>query len=249
MSVFRDKAHLLKLLKQQTGIYSIALPVTDIKLFEDVIIDDTLPTFSTYYPAVIQVPVDLNQIRIKNDRDNTVSDVSNIYEIPNIVPQDSGREILGIESIVPFNDMRYQSVTSAYETIESFQALALAQTIGDLSSAMEPPFIPEFIPPNRFRIQNGTYYKDRVIIKVEISYSEELYDIPMSLRQSFFKLALLDVKRYLYHNLKYWDGFETAVARFNLKIEDWADAEGKREELINDWDGSFHLNRVAAVWM
>ena len=82
--------------------------------------------------------------------------------------------------------MRYQSVPSAYETIESFQALAISQSVGDLASVMEPPFLPEFIPPNRFRVNNGTYYKDQVIIGVEVSYSTELYDIPMSLRQAFY---------------------------------------------------------------
>ena len=79
--------------------------------------------------------------------------MSNIYELPPIITDVSDRFIVGIESIRPFNDMRYQSVPSAYETIESFQALAISQSVGDLASVMEPPFLPEFIPPNRFRVK------------------------------------------------------------------------------------------------
>ena len=229
MSVFRDKAHILKLIKQHCGVYSIQLPVDDNCLYHDIIVDDTIPTFSTYYPRVLHVP-------------------ANIYQLPPIITDASDRFIVGIESIRPFNDLRYQSVPSAYETIESFQALAISQTVGDLASTMEPPFLTEFLPPNRFRVNNGTYYKDQVIIGVEVSYSTELYDIPMTLRQAFYKLALLDAKRYFWNQMKYWKDFQTSIASFNLQIDDWADAESKREELLEQWDQSFHLNRVAAVW-
>lgn len=70
----------------------------------------------------------------------------------------------------------------------------------------------------------------------------------MTLRQAFYKLALLDAKRYFWNQLKYWKDFQTSIASFNLQIDDWADAESKREELLEQWDQSFHLNRVAAVW-
>ena len=200
MSVFRDKAHILKLIKQHCGVYSIQLPVDDNCLYHDIIVDDTIPTFSTYYPRVLHVPANLNELRIRNDKENTIADMSNIYQLPPIITDASDRFIVGIESIRPFNDLRYQSVPSAYETIESFQALAISQTVGDLASTMEPPFLTEFLPPNRFRVNNGT--KD----------------------------------------------FQTSNASFNLQIDDWADAESKREELLEQWDQSFHLNRVAAVW-
>ena len=248
MSVFRDKAHILKLIKQHCGVYSIQLPVDDNCLYHDIIVDDTIPTFSTYYPRVLHVPANLNELRIRNDKENTIADMSNIYQLPPIITDASDRFIVGIESIRPFNDLRYQSVPSAYETIESFQALAVSQTVGDLASTMEPPFLTEFLPPNRFRVNNGTYYKDQVIIGVEVSYSTELYDIPMTLRQAFYKLALLDAKRYFWNQMKYWKDFQTSIASFNLQIDDWADAESKREELLEQWDQSFHLNRVAAVW-
>lgn len=248
MSVFRDKAHLLKLIKQHCGIFSIELPINDDELYQDIIVDDTLLTFSTYFPRILAVPANLNELRIDNDKQNTVSDMSNIYKLPPIVIDSSDRFIIGIESILPYNDMRYQSVPSAYETIESFQALAISQTVGDLASVMEPPFLPEFLPPDRFRVNNGTYYKDQIIINVELSFSKELYDIPITQRQAFYKLALLDAKRYFWSHLKYYKDFQTAIASFNLPIDDWADAESRREELLEKWDEQFHLSRVPVVW-
>ena len=85
MSVFRDKAHILKLIKQHCGLYSIQLPVDDNCLYHDIIVDDTLPTFSSYYPRVMHVPANLNELRIRNDKENTVADMSNIYELPPII--------------------------------------------------------------------------------------------------------------------------------------------------------------------
>jgi hypothetical protein len=247
-SVFRDKSHLMQLIRNHTGIYSIKLPLSLDELYDAVIKIDTIPTFSTYFPLVKKLPVDLNQIRVANDREAFASDVSDIYEIPEIFPKDSGRFIVGIEKITWFNDMRYQALQSTYETIESYQALAVAQGAANLASVIEPPFITEFIPPNRFRVSNGCYYKDRVVLHIECSYSPELFDLPETKRGAFYKLALLDVKRFLYANLRRWNTVRTAIAEMNLNIDDWQSAEADREQLLEKYDNDAALDRLACVW-
>ena len=42
---FRDKAHLIKMIKQHAGIYSIKLPISDEEIYQDIILGDTLNTF------------------------------------------------------------------------------------------------------------------------------------------------------------------------------------------------------------
>ena len=247
-SVFRDKTTLMQLIRNHTGIYSIKLPLTLEELYDQVIKIDTIPTFSTYFPLIKQLPVDLNQIRVANDRESFSSDVSDIYEIPEIFPPESGRFIIGIEKITWFNDLRYQALQSTYETIESYQALAVAQGAANLASTIEPPFVTDFIPPNRFRVSNGCYYKDRVVLHIEVSYSPELFDLPETKRGAFYKLALLDVKRFLFNNLKYWNTVNTAVANMNLMIEDWQSAEADREQLLEKYDNEAFFDRVSCVW-
>lgn len=247
-SVFRDKTTLMQLIRNHTGIYSIKLPLTLEELYDQVIKIDTIPTFSTYFPLIKQLPVDLNQIRVSNDRESFSSDVSDIYEIPEIFPKESGRFIIGIEKITWFNDLRYQALQSTYETIESYQALAVAQGAANLASTIEPPFVTDFIPPNRFRVSNGCYYKDRVVLHIEVSYSPELFDLPETKRGAFYKLALLDVKRFLFNNLKYWNTVNTAVANMNLMIEDWQSAEADREQLLEKYDNEAFFDRVSCVW-
>lgn len=248
-SVWLDKSHLMHLIRNHCGIYSIKLPLTDEELFKETVQLDTVPTFSSFFPLVKSFPADLNQIRVNHDRDSEASDVSDIYQLSDIFPKNSGRYILGIRKITWFNDMRYQALQSTYETFESYQALAIAQGAANLASAIEPPYITEFIPPNRFRVSNGSYYKDRVVIHVEVSYSPELYDIPPGKRAAFYKLALLDVKRFLWQNLKRWNTVQTAIAQLNLGIDDWESAEADRNEYIEKLKESAHLGRLAAVYI
>ena len=34
----------------------------------------------------------------------------------------------------------------------------------------------------------------------------------------------------------------TAIGTINLKIDDWANAESERKELIDNWDNTYHLD-------
>lgn len=240
---FRDKAHLIKLLKQHAGVYSIHLPISDEQIYQDIIVDDTLETFSSYYPNIYVLPVNLNEIRVQQDRRITTDSVSDIYELPNLAPLTEGNHIYGIANIIPLNTYAMSSVSYAYETIESFQTLALSQGLADLSSLMEPSLSFMYLGGRRFRLNNATYYRSRVVIFVEMSYNPELYDIPPGKRIAFADLAELDFKRTIYSNLKYWNDLKSAAAEFNLRIDDWQSAEDDRADLLNNWNETFHLER------
>lgn len=243
--MFRDKAHLIKMIKQHSGVYNIRLPLTDEQIYKDIIVDDTLETFSSYYPNIYVLPANLNQLRVPEARESTTEAVSDIYELPNLSPLTEGNKIYGIARIEPFNAMGYESATYAYETIDAFQALGIAQGVANLSSLIEPPMTFQYIGGRRFRLNNGTYYRSHVIIYVEMSYNPELYDIPKGMRIAFAALAELDFRRTIYNNLKYWNELRSAAAEFNLRIDDWQDAESQRDDLLNSWDESFHLERSA----
>jgi hypothetical protein len=244
---FRDKAHLLKVIKQNSGVYSIRLPLTDEEIYNDIFYDVTVGTFSTYYPREFVLPADLSKLRVKTATESTSSDISDIYELPNLFPLTLGNEIHSIAKIVPFNDMRYEATTHAYETIESFQALALAQGIANLSSMMEPPMFFQYLGGRRFRLTNCNYYKDRVIITVEIGYNRELFDIPKAMRMAFAALAELDFRRTFYANLSYWNEIQNATGGYRLRVEDWQNAEDQRNELLNSWTETFHEERTGVL--
>ena len=241
---FRDKAHLIKVIKQNSGIYGIHLPFDDEFIWRDIILDITADTFATYYPNVYILPADLNQLRVKNALDSTTAAVSDVYELPNLYPLNNGTNIISIAKIVPFNAMGFESATYAYETIDAFQALALAQGIANLASVIEPPMTFTYLGGRRFRVQNATYYRNKVIIYIEMTYNEELFDLPRSKRVAFSALAELDFRRTIYANLKMWNELRTAVGEHNLRIEDWQNAEDQRNEVLDYWVESFHQERT-----
>ena len=146
--------------------------------------------------------------------------------------------------------MRYQALSSTYETIESYQALAVAQGAANLASIIEPPVITEFIEPNRFRLSTGYYYRDRVILTLEISYSAEAFDIPRKYRKAFSKLALLDTQIFLYETLKFEENTPTAFADMQIFVNRWEGASNERQELLNKWDQrDSGLTRLSALWI
>lgn len=244
MGNFRDKAELLTDIKMDMGIYCIQLPLSDLDLYKYVIVKKTLPTYSVYNPWRYPITIDLEHIRI-NDRqcaeDGRVE--SNMYRIPPVV--DSMRNdirILGIESLYPCQYVNGMYLTPSYSTIEAYQALAIGQGLADLSSTMIPPLTFEFLPPNRFRIYNTIIYNNRVDMVLQLTHTPELYSIPETSRESFYELALLDVKMFVYNNLKYFNGMETAIGRLDLKIDQWESAEQDRKELLNEWSNTYHMD-------
>ena len=97
---FRNKAHLIKLIKQHCGVYNINLPLTDKEIYEDIIRDDTLETFASFYPNVYVLPANLNQLRVPQARENTTESVSDIYELPNLAPLTEGNQIYSIAKVL-----------------------------------------------------------------------------------------------------------------------------------------------------
>jgi hypothetical protein len=232
--MFSSKTDLLKQLRWKTGFHRIPTPFSMDEIYDQVI-KSSIQTFSTFFPKEMKIPVDLNQIRVPHDRDAFQGDISDIYQIPDIFPPDSDRFIVGIQKLDPYNDMRYQALSSTYETIESYQALAIAQGAANLASVIEPPVITEFIEPNRFRLSTGYYYRDRVILTLEISYSAEAFDIPRKYRVAFSKLALLDTEVFLYESLKFEENTPTAFADMQLFVNRYENAAQERAELLNKW--------------
>ena len=244
--MFRDKSHLMKRIKMALGIYSIKLPVSELDLFKDVVQDTTIPVFSTYCPFRKSIIGDLNEMRI-NDRykADDSSLISNEYQIPSLFPQ---QQCIGLNNIRPYIEYNGMMMTASYETIESYETLATGQALADLASTMIPPQTFEFVPPNTFRIYNQVLYNNKVWLDLLYTHSPELNTIPLSARESFFKLALLDTKVYLWNNMKYYKNMETAIGHLDLSIDSWENAESERNDLLSNWDENYHLDSVTPIF-
>jgi hypothetical protein len=250
MPSFKDKNHLMRLLKTVLGIYSVPIPVSDEDFYNLVIQDMTLPDFSVYCPYRQRIMMDIKTDAVPDEEDPLIIDgdsstVNNLLRIPKVVD----RRIIGVSSVNPYNSLSNLSMSSSFETLESYQDLAQAQELANLASAMIPPKTFEFIAPDKIRLYNNHVYNSKLIVEVAYVHHPELHTIPEGARSSFFKLALLDAKIFLYNTLKHYNGIETAYGHVDLKIDDWSGAEGERADLINQWDDSFHLDQPNMFWI
>lgn len=245
MPTFKDKNHLLRLLKTTLGIYSVPLPINDADFYSLVIEDMTLPDFSVYAPFKDKIMLDVKDDAVADFEDPVVIDgdsspVNNMLRIPK---KYGDREILSVLAVSPYNSLSNLSMSSSFETLESYQDLAQAQSLADLASAMIPPKTFEFIPPDKIRLYNNHVYNSKIVLDVAFQHHKELFTIPITARSSFFKLAKLDAKIFLYNTLKHYSSINTAYGTIDLKIDDWSNAESEREELTNQWDETFHLDQ------
>ena len=241
--MFNDKNHLMRLIKSRLGIYTVRLPLTDKDLYDAVIIDATLPQFSIFCPHRHMQIINTDISQIPDDElmnNNTYSPANLLIRIPNPFGY---RKILGVNRIGPYISLSGMTMSSSYETMEAYQDLAIGQSIANLASTMMPPKTFEFLPPDKVRLYNNFSFTTLVEAEVFYYHHNELHTIPDTARDSFFKLALLDMKVFLYNNLKIYNEMETAFGKLNLKVDDWSNAEQERSDLIQKWEDTYHLDQ------
>lgn len=250
MAAFRDKNHLMRIIKTTLGIYSVPIPVSDEDFYNLVIVDNTLPTFSVISPFIEKIMMDVARDAVPDYEDPVLLDgnaspINNLCRIPKIRQE----EIITVMSVTPYNALANLSMSSSFETLESYQDLAQAQELANLASAMIPPKTFEFVPPDKIRLYNNHTYNSKILVEIGYMHSPELFTIPITQRDSFFDLALLDAKLFLYNTLKHYSEIETAYGRVNLKIDDWNGAEGERKELLERWADTYHLDQPNMFWI
>lgn len=85
----------------------------------------------------------------------------------------------------------------------------------------------------------------RFVVKCDHDLSGET--IPESCVESFMELAVLDVQRTLYNQLKNMTNVGSAFKEIQLKIDDWSNAESSRKELVEKWTNTFHYDDMDLI--
>jgi len=240
-----NMSSLLKRIKMDLGIYSIPLPFdnTD-EMLADVIIEKTLRSFDVILPAVKTIEIDLKEL------ETTYEDFQKkTYILPEFFEH---LGIINIYSLDPvsavYNANFYQGISpSTYffnNSSSLYNEMMLGQVGYDLISQAAPAFTFEFEYPNILTIYNLNSYSDRIRVKFGYQHPANLSTIKETSQDAFIELAKLDIKAFLYNNLKYYDNISTAFANLNLMLDQWADAESQRAELYREYSEETALNTV-----
>lgn len=230
-------SELLTSIKMDVGIYGLALPFENPdKTLYDVIKLKTLKTFSPFCPQVMKFTLSLSEMVCKQSMY-----YESIYEIPPIFGE---RNLLYIKKVTPKN----KALGAGYAAplfdsdIDTYSSLAMAQANANLISQAAPAVTFKFRPPNVLHLFYMATYFGEIDIEVCLEHAENLSTISPTSWESFYELALLDIKRFLYNTLKHYSEIQTAYGTINLKIDEWSSAESDRKDLIEKWRDIYHLD-------
>ena len=231
---------LLNKLERRLGTKILKLPdeINKDTWAKEVIANDTLDTFSRFFPNTMQYMLGPNTSK-KNGY--YILDTDNMVD---------GIEIIGVADIdwdIFSNECLYQGNRYGMFDFAHYQYgiddVAFMQGRADLTSMFNNQIMCDFKEPNMIRIYN-TFGGDitlgirNIPIKLLLKHSTNLMTIPQTMMETFEELALSDVAGYLYNSLKYYEGLETVYVNIDLKLSDWQDLYSKRDDIIQKLDSA-----------
>jgi len=230
---------LLNKIERRLGTKPLMLPedIAKDKWVDEVIIPDTLLTFSRYFPHMVRIRLDPRTNKKKGD----------YYVIDNALV--GGQEILSVRDIgwdelANENSMVSQAGIGMYDYLSAYNNyscddIALLQSRADITSMFNNTIFVDFKEPNLIRLQSvtaGTITDSlgELPLDVFVCHPANLMTIPGTMMGVFENLATADVASFLVAYLQHYDGLETVFAGVDLKLnflENWA---GRREDFISE---------------
>ena len=249
MAVANDMTLLLNKIERRLGLAPIVPNLPDYlkkEKWADVITQDTMVTFSRYYPNELKMVINDETCEKKRDDSGVVW-----YYIKEEVLQ--GVRLLGIMDIdwqdhtTANSSLGATSIGGGYYypnfacPVETFNSIVTLQANADMASLYNRGIYIDFQYPNRFALKglgNTNYDLESFVVKLLVQH-ESLITISPTKMETFEALAQADVANFLFMNLRYYDGLETAYINIDLKLSELQEASGKRESIIEKLQDSW----------
>lgn len=224
-------------IKLKLGLMNIATPFEDINTtIVDIIKRITVPVFSIYQPVKESLTINVNDLEI-------IEKGTDYRKI--LLPEFKTRKLIYLFDVrydtSVLSGLGYYGGGMPYMSGNLMSQLMLANAGAQLMNTMIPKMTFKFEPPRVVWIYNS-YVASKIILDFGFQHDDTLASIPETAREEFMKLVLLDVKENLYPTLKMYTELNTSIGNINLKLDDWANAEQDRKELLDKWDDVYHLD-------
>ena len=132
-------------------------------------------------------------------------------------------------------------IYSVLPTDYSYDDIMAIQMRADLTSIFINQIFVHYVPPNK--IQLTSVYDTDVTkafnsfpVTLLTKHASNLMTIPPTMMETFENLAQADIARFLFENLKYYDGLETIYANMDLKLSDLEEEANKRDDIVEKLD-------------
>lgn len=242
MALANDMTLLLNKIERRLGLAPLLPNLPDELKKEhwaDVIKDDTMVTFSRYYPNRLKCVICDETCEKKRDDSGVVW-----YYIKEEVLM--GVKLLGVMDIdwqdhtTANSSLGATSIGGGYYypnfacPVETFNSIVTLQANADMASLYNRGIFIDFEYPNRFALKGlgNTNYDLEKFVMILLVQHESLSTISPTKMETFESLAQADVANFLFMNLRYYDGLETAYLNIDLKLNELQDQAGKRDQII-----------------
>lgn len=233
---------LLNKIERRLGTKPLMLPddISKDRWPSEVIEQDTLPTFSRYFPYMVRIHIDTTQPK----KDGYyIIDTSLLGGAEILGVKDIAWDEYGQSGLVQTAGVGMYDYLSAYNNY-SMDDVMLLQARADLTSVFNNSIFVDFKYPNMIKLSSVTGGDvtgglERMPIDLFITHPSNLSTIAPTKMEIFENLATADVASFLVSYLQHYDGLETVFAGVDLKlsyIENWA---GRREDFVNTLKESY----------
>lgn len=226
-------------IKLKLGLINIATPFENIdEVITQIITDITLPVFSVYHPLKEIIRLKTNDLELLENRDNYY-----VYLLPDF----KTRELLYVFDVqydeTSLSGLGYYGGGFPIMSGNFLHQAMIANASTNLSNSMIPKITFHYEHPRKLYLYN-LYASNYLRLELGFEHDKSLASIEETARESFIELALLDVKENLYPTLKQYSEINSAYGNINLKLDDWANAENDRKELLSKYDDTYHLDFI-----
>ena len=208
----------------------------------DVIKDQTLTTFSRYFPW--KVPFVVNEDIPKRDgwyiidEEKYFGQTGVLLGIQDVDWTDFSKDNLSMAQIAG-----YGQYIDFYGLNFSFEDMLGAQMRADGLSLFNYGIYIDYREPNMFRLvslmNQPAIQMRRFSVNVLLKHPDSLTTISPTKMETFEELAKADVAEFLSMNLRYWDKMETVFNNVDIKLEDIEQAAQNRQNIIDKMEQSY----------
>ena len=247
MALANDMTLLLNKIERRLGLIPLTphLPENLSKeKWANVIKEDTLVTFSRYYPNRFKMVIDDKTVDKRKDPDRNIM----WYYIKDEIL--CGNKLLGVRDIdwtdtsAANNSLTNGSIGTYYypagmacpeATLSSIVSL---QMYADFSSLYNRGIYIDFEYPNRFCLKGlgNTNYDLSSFVVILLLQHKDLSTISPTKMNIFENLCQADIANFLWKNLRYYDGLDTIYINIDLKLSELQDEASKRDQIIEQLD-------------
>ena len=228
-----NMTNLLNKIERRLGTKPLNLPPDISKdKWADVIIEDTIVTFSRFFPAAIKYK--LGPECKKNGYyylDEDLLGGVKILGLRDLSWEDMAEDSFGLQEASGFGV--YDFLGASYDISD----IAFVQMRSDHMSLYNNGIYPVFEPPNRIKLQSATSQDITGLrsfhVWLLIEHNPNLTTISPTQMETFESLAQADIAQFLYRYLKYYDQLQTVYATIDLKLQDLETEANKRDEVLN----------------